>query len=148
MPIPEKVSLKDIKDFHIIGKEIVNVDIDKIITGKPLFGLDFKTEGMVYATVVRPPAFGQTLVSFDATEAKSISGVLDVFTIGEKARNFLSKGYVSWTAILSESDKIVVVATSTWAALKAKNTIKAQWKPATELESSTFHDQKLTRTAT
>lgn len=143
LPIPEKVLLKEIKDFHIIGKEIVNVDIDKIITGKPLFGLDFKTEGMVYATVVRPPAFGQTLVSFDASEAKSISGVLDVFTIGEKARNFLSKGYVSWTSILSESDKIVVVATSTWAALKAKKTIKTVWKQATELESSAFHDKKL-----
>ena len=115
---------KNTKDFHIIGKEILNVDIDKIITGKPLFGLDFKTEGMVYATVVRPPAFGQTLVSFDVSEAKSISGVLDVFTIGEKARNFLSKGYVSWTSILSESDKIVVVATSTWAALKAKKSRK------------------------
>lgn len=143
LPIPENVSLKEIKDFHIIGKEIVNVDIDKIITGKPLFGLDYKTAGMVYATVVRPPAFGETLVSFDATEAKSISGVIDVFTIGEKARNFLSKGYVSWTSILSESDKIVVVATSTWAALKAKKTIKATWKQATELESSDFHDKKL-----
>jgi isoquinoline 1-oxidoreductase beta subunit len=144
LAIPENVKLKEIKDFRIIGKEIVNVDIDKIITGKPLFGLDFKTEGMVYATVVRPPAFGQILDSFDATEAKSISGVLDVFTIGEKARNFLTKGYVSWTSILSESDKIVVVATSTWAALKAKKTIKAQWKQATELESSVFHDKKLT----
>ena len=143
LPIPEKFTLKEIKNFQIIGKEIVNVDIDKIITGKPLFGLDFKTEGMLYAAVVRPPAFGQTLVSFDASEAKSISGVLDVFTIGEKARNFLSKGYVSWTAILSESDKIVVVSTSTWAALKAKKTIKAQWKQATELESSAFHDKKL-----
>ncbi|NCT09854.1 MAG: xanthine dehydrogenase family protein molybdopterin-binding subunit [Flavobacteriia bacterium] len=144
LPIPENVKLKEIKNYSIIGQEVINVDMDKIITGKPLFGLDFKTEGMVYASVVRPPAFGQVLESYDASEAKSINGVLEVFTIGEKARNFLSKGYVSWTAVLSESDKIVVVATSTWAAIKAKKAIKAVWKQATELESSAFHDQQLT----
>lgn len=144
LEIPENVKLKEIKDYSIIGQEFVNVDIDKIITGKPLFGLDFKVEGMLYATILRPPAFGQVLESFDASEAKSINGVLDVFTIGEKTRNFLSKGYVSWTAVLTESDKIVVVASSTWAAIKAKKSIKAVWKRASELESSEFHDKKLT----
>ena len=54
LEVPENVKLKDTKDFNIIGKPIANVDIDKIITGKPLFGLDYKQEGMLYASVLRP----------------------------------------------------------------------------------------------
>lgn len=144
LEVPENITLKEPKDFTIIGQEIVNVDIDKIITGKPLFGLDYKTDGMLYSSVLRPPSFGQVLESFDATEAKTISGVVDIITIGEKARNFLDKGYVSWTAALSGSDKVVVLANSTWAAIKAKKAIKAVWKDASNLESTELHHQKLT----
>ncbi|WP_439131705.1 molybdopterin cofactor-binding domain-containing protein [Polaribacter sp.] len=144
LEVPEKITLKEIKDFSIIGSNAINVDIDKIITGKPLFGLDYKTEGMLYVSVLRPPSFGQVLESFDATEAKNISGVVDVITIGEKARSFLDKGYVSWTVALSKSDKVVVIATSTWAAIKAKKAIKAVWKNSTELESTALHHNKLT----
>ncbi|MHB0755061.1 xanthine dehydrogenase family protein molybdopterin-binding subunit [Polaribacter sp. M15] len=143
LEVPENIKLKDIKEFTIIGKDAINVDIDKIITGKPLFGLDYKTEGMLYASVLRPPSFGQVLASFDATKAKTISGVVDVITIGEKARDFLDKGYVSWTVALSKSDKIVVLATSTWAAIKAKNSINAVWKNTSKLENTEFHHQKL-----
>ena len=144
LAIPENVKLKEVKDFTIIGQEILNVDIDKIITGKPLFGLDYKVDGMLYASVLRPPAFGQVLASFDATEAKLIKGVIDVFTIGAKTRKFLEKGYVSWTAAITGSDKVVVVANSTWATIKAKKTIKAVWKKASDFESTAFHDKKLT----
>ena len=97
LEVPEDVKLKEIKDFTIIGQEIVNVDIDKIITGKPLFGLDYKTEGMVYASVLRPPAFGQILESFDATEAKKVKGVIDVITIGDKVRKYVKSGKKNWT---------------------------------------------------
>ncbi len=143
MEIPENVTLKDPKNFTIIGKGTSNVDIDGIITGKPLFGLDYKEEGMLYASVLRPPAFGQVLESFDATAAKAIPGVIDVITIGEKARNFLSKGYVSWTAILSGTDKVVVIAKTTWDAIKGKKAIKAVWKDETPLESTEFHNKTL-----
>ncbi|WP_339918060.1 xanthine dehydrogenase family protein molybdopterin-binding subunit [Yeosuana marina] len=143
MEVPENVTLKDPKDFTIIGKGTSNVDIDGIITGKPLFGLDYKEEGMLYASVLRPPAFGQVLESFDATAAKAIPGVIDVITIGEKARNFLSKGYVSWTATLSGTDKVVVIAKTTWDAIKGKKAIKAVWKDESPLESTEFHNKTL-----
>ncbi|WP_439129510.1 xanthine dehydrogenase family protein molybdopterin-binding subunit, partial [Polaribacter sp.] len=54
------------------------------------------------------------------------------------------QGYVSWTVALSESDKVVVLATSTWAAIKAKKAIKAVWKDTSKLESTELHHQKLT----
>ncbi|MBJ2173150.1 xanthine dehydrogenase family protein molybdopterin-binding subunit [Aureibaculum sp. A20] len=122
LEVPKDVKLKDPKDFKIIGQDVQNVDVDEIITGKPLFGIDFKREGMLYASVMRPPAFGQKLVSFDDTEAKAKDGVVDVFQFG---------------------DKIAVLATSTWIAMRAKKSLKATWKEDTTLESTEDHDKIL-----
>lgn len=144
LAVPEDVKLKEIKDFTLIGQEIVNVDIDEIITGKPLFGLDYKTEGMVYASVLRPPAFGQILESFDASEAKKVKGVLDVITIGEKVRDYFKAGKSSWSFIVSETDKVVVIAENTWAAIKGKKALSATWKTVSEAESTATHDKILT----
>lgn len=139
----EPITLKDPQDFTLIGTDVGNVDIDKIITGKPLFGLDYKAEGMVYASVLRPPSFGQVLESFDATEAKAISGVIDVIKIGEKAKAYLAKGEIDWSAKLADTEKVVVIAENSWAAIKAKKAIKAQWSDSTPLESTRAHDKIL-----
>ena len=122
LEVPEDVKLKDPKNFTIIGQEISNVDIDKIVTGKPLFGLDYKREGMLYASVLRPPAFGQTLDSFDDANARTVTGVKDVIRFGEK---------------------VAVLATSTWAAMKGKKALSANWKQDSPAESTTMHDEKL-----
>jgi isoquinoline 1-oxidoreductase beta subunit len=122
MEVPDDVTLKEPKDYTIIGTDTGNVDIDEIITGKPLFGLDYKAEGMVYASVMRPPAFGNALESFDDTDARAVSGVLDV---------------------ISYDNKIAVVATNTWAAMQGKKALKAIWKADSTLESSADHDRIL-----
>ncbi len=122
LQVPEKVNLKDPKDFTIIGQDVPNVDIDPIISGKPIFGMDYKEEGMLYASVLRPPAFGEKLEEFDATQAKTINGVIDVFKFG---------------------DKIAVLATNTWSAMKAKKSLKASWVEDTKLESTKDHDKIL-----
>ena len=122
MEIPENVSLKNPKDYKIIGKEIKNVDIKKIITGKPLFGLDYKSDGMLYASVLRPPAFGQKLESFDDSEARAVSGVSDVIRFG---------------------DKLAVLANDTWTAMKGKKAMKANWTAGTRGESTEDHDKIL-----
>ncbi len=143
LEVPEDVKLKDPKDFTIIGKNTSNVDLDKIVTGKPLFGLDYREEGMVYASVLRPPAFGQALESFDDTAARALPGVIDVVVIGEKARAHLESEKKNWTAQLSKSDKVVVIAKTTWDAIKGKKAIKAVWKNDSELESTESHDKVL-----
>jgi isoquinoline 1-oxidoreductase beta subunit len=145
LEVPEDVKLKEIKDYTIIGQEIVNVDMDKIILGKPLFGLDYKAEGMVYASVLRPPIFGQKLESFDASEAKKIKGILDVITIGSKVRKYIQSGKKNWTFKLSETDKVVVIAENTWAAIKGKKALSAIWLDDTKLESTEDHDNILTK---
>ncbi|HMB64641.1 MAG TPA: molybdopterin cofactor-binding domain-containing protein, partial [Eudoraea sp.] len=140
--IPEEVSLKEIRDFKIIGTDVGNVDIDKITTGKPLFGLDYKTEGMVYASVLRPPAFGKKLASYDDSAARSMPGVIDVVKIGEKVRALLEKEPRTGS-IISGSDKVAVIAKTTWEAMKAKNAIKAEWEEDTAVESTEKHDKVL-----
>ena len=122
LEVPENVSLKDAKDYKIIGKNATNVDIDKIITGTPLFGLDYKTDGMLYASVCRPPAFGQKIKSYDDTNTKAVNGVTEVVQFG---------------------DKIAVLATSTWAAMKGKKALDVQWTADTSLENSSNHDTEL-----
>lgn len=142
LEVPEEVTLKEPKDYKIIGTNIANVDIDKITTGKPLFGLDYKVDGMVYAAVVRPPSFGQKLTSYDDTEAKAMPGVLDVIKIGEKVRAMLEED-PGFESKISSSDKIVVIAETTWQALNAKKAIKAEWENDLFMESTENHDQML-----
>lgn len=143
LEVPENVTLKEPKDFKVIGTDAPNVDIDKIITGKPLFGLDYKVEGMVYASVLRPPAFGKILDSYDDTKAKAMPGVLDVIRIGEKAKELSKEGIGNWTVTLGKSDKVVVIAKTTWEALKAKEAISATWVDDSTLESTEFQDKQL-----
>lgn len=143
LEIPEDVILKDPKDFKIIGRGKGNVDIDKIITGKPLFGIDYKEEGMLYATVLRPPAFGQVLESYDDSAAKSLPGVIDVITIGEKIRDYKESGKRNWSVQMGSSDKVVIIGKTTWDAMKGKKAIKAVWKTETPLESTEMHDKAL-----
>jgi isoquinoline 1-oxidoreductase subunit beta len=122
LDVPEDVKLKDPKTFSIIGQDISNVDIDKIVTGKPLFGLDYKRESMLYASVLRPPAFGQVLESFDDSEARAVKGVVNVIKFG---------------------NKIAVLANNTWTAMKGKKALRVNWKQDTKAESSVFHDETL-----
>jgi isoquinoline 1-oxidoreductase beta subunit len=100
---------------------------------------------MVYASVLRPPIFGQKLESFDASEAKKINGVLDVITIGEKVRKYIQLGKKNWTFKLSETDKVVVIAENTWAAIKGKKALSAIWLDDTKLESTEDHNNILTK---
>jgi isoquinoline 1-oxidoreductase beta subunit len=120
--VPAEIKLKDPADFKIIGTKRGNVDMDDILTGKPLFGIDTKIEGMQYASVLRPPAFGMKLKSYDDSAAKAVTGVFSVLQFG---------------------DKVAVLAKNTWAAMKAKKAIKAEWEQGTKAESTIGHDKEL-----
>ena len=122
LDIPENFTLKDPKDFKIIGKGQGNVDLHKIATGAPLFGLDYTEEGMLYAVVARPDSFGMALDTYNAESSKSVSGVVDVVDIG---------------------NKVVVIATNTWSAMKGKKALSIQWKEDSKGESTEDHDRIL-----
>jgi isoquinoline 1-oxidoreductase beta subunit len=77
MTVPKDVKLKAPKDFSIVSKSKKNTEGLKVVTGKPLFGIDYKVDGMLIAMIQHPPAFGMKLKSFDATVAKKMPGIND-----------------------------------------------------------------------
>ncbi|RZK36578.1 MAG: xanthine dehydrogenase family protein molybdopterin-binding subunit, partial [Hymenobacter sp.] len=81
IPVPKGVKIKDVKNFNVVRHSQKNVEGTKIISGKPLFGLDYKQEGMLIAMIQHPPAFGLKLKSFDASQALKMPGIKDIFTI-------------------------------------------------------------------
>ncbi len=138
LEVPEEVKLKDVKDFKIIGNSKKNVDGHKIVTGQPLFGLDYKKEGMLIAMIVHAPAFGMKLKSFDATDAKTMPGIKEIFTIQSNVGRGQSPD--------SEPDMVAVVGNTTWEVMNAKLMLNVEWEPVTEfvdgltgLESTADH---------
>ncbi len=138
--IPEEVDLKDPKDFKIIGTGRKNVDGKKIVTGQPLFGSDIYREGMLTAMIIHPPAFGMKIKNMDATRAKAMPGIRDVFTINTR----LSAEGIQWSDTNAFPDLVAVVGESTWEVLQAKNTVKVNWETIGELENTRDHDTAMT----
>jgi isoquinoline 1-oxidoreductase beta subunit len=135
--IPKEVDLKDVNDFKLIGTSIKNVDGKKIITGEPLFGLDFHREGMKLAMIQHPPAFGMTVKDFNVEEIKNMPGVTDAFIIDttiEEPGMFDEQSFKQLIAIVGES---------TWQLMQAKKALKANWETTGELESSDTHLKRL-----
>ncbi len=114
------VKLKNIKDFKLIGKNAKNVDNPKIITGKPLFGIDFYRDGMLFAMIKRPEAFGLKLKSFDSAAVKAMSGIVDV---------------------VSFQNSVAVVGKSTWQVKKAMDALKVTYEKEATLESTADHNR-------
>lgn len=119
MTAPEEVTLKDKKDFKIIGTPVKNVDAKDMYTGKPLYGLDFQREGMKHAMIQRAP-FGMKIKSVDDSAARAVSGVTDVVTFGTS---------------------VAVVGNTTWPLLKAKKLLKVEYEPDGAVESTADHDR-------
>ena len=124
LPIPEDVKLKEVQDFRIIGTSKKNVDLHKIITGKPLFGIDFKKPGMLYAMIIHPPAIGKKLKSFDANRARAMPGIKDVFAIKSLQDDYKRTFFDT----VQFTDLIAVVGVSTWQVQQAKKAVTVSWE--------------------
>ncbi len=127
VPVPTEVKLKELKDFKIIGNSKKNVDAKDIITGKPMFGVDFQADGMLIAMIEHPPAFGMTLKSIDDTAAKAMPGIKDVFKIKSYKDDF-AKGGFDTNAF---AEIVAIVGNSTWEVMQAKKQLKVEWQPIT-----------------
>lgn len=130
VPVPEKAPWKDIKDFKIIGTPRKNVDAPKIVTGQALYGMDYWREGMLIAMIAHPPAFGTRLKSLDATQAKAMPGIRDVFTINAYKEGQTKSAFDN-TAF---NELAVVVGDTTWQVMKAKKALRLEWEAAPERE--------------
>ncbi len=80
-PDPKTLKMKDPKDYRIIGKNTANPDIHKIVTGKPLFGIDVTAPGMLAAMFVKCPVYGGKVVSANLDEIKALPGIKYAFVV-------------------------------------------------------------------
>jgi isoquinoline 1-oxidoreductase subunit beta len=106
LPVPEKVQLKDPKDFKLIGHAAPRVDAAAKSDGTAQFTLDVVLPGMLVALLKRPPLFGATVKSFDPAAASAVPGVVKVVQV--------PRG-------------VAVVAKSFWAAKQGRDALTVEW---------------------
>src|SRR5436305_948519 len=75
LPVPENPTLKDPKDWNILGHRVRRLDTPDKVDGSAQFGIDVKRPGMLVAVVARCPAIGGKVASFDGAKAKAVPGV-------------------------------------------------------------------------
>ena len=114
---PRNVSLKDRKDWTLIGKPSARADVPAKTDGSAVFGMDVRLPNMLFASVVQVPQMGGTLISFDAKEALAMPGVVKCVQLSSAA---------------GSAPGFAVVAKSTWHAKQAADKVKAQWAQRTE----------------
>lgn len=116
VPKARAVALKDPKDFKLLGTRIGGVDNLAIVTGKPLFGIDTRLPGLLFAVYEKAPVFGTKVRSANLDEIKALPGVKDAFVIdGTSALRGLMPG-------------VAIVADSTWAAFSARKQLRVIWE--------------------
>jgi isoquinoline 1-oxidoreductase beta subunit len=106
LPMPASVTLKDPKDWTVIGKPTRRLDTPEKITGRAAFGLDVQFDGLLTAVVARSPSFGGRVKSFDASAAQAVAGVRKVVQV---------------------PSGVAVVADHFWAARQGREALRVEW---------------------
>ncbi len=106
LPVPEQVTLKDPKDFTLIGRHVPRKDSAEKTDGSARFTQDVKLPGMLVAVVAHPPRFGATVRGVDDSAARAVPGVADVVRI---------------------PTGVAVLAGDYWTAKKGRDALKLDW---------------------
>ena len=118
-PVPKKeeIKLKSPQEWRYIGKPAPGYDVTDVCAGKPLFGMDIRVDGMLYAAIAHPPVLGGKVKSVDDSATLKVVGVkktlpIDPFT---PPHAFQPLGGVA------------VIADNTWSAFKGRQQLKIDW---------------------
>src|SRR5215469_6125112 len=137
MPTPNLASLKlkDPSEYKIIGHAQPGVDLKKIVTGQPIFAIDIKLPGMVYAAYQKCPVFGGKVVSANLDEIKKMPGIKDAFVV--------ERPVITDTVIPGEpglENGIAILAENWWYAQSARRKLQVKWDegPRAALGSALF----------
>ena len=118
-PVPKKEELKfkSPQEWRYIGKPAPGYDLDGICSGKPVFGMDVRVEGMLYAAIAHPPVLGGKIKSVDDSATLKVMGVKQTIPIDpfKPPHAFQPLGGVA------------VVADNTWSAFKGRKQLKIDW---------------------
>ncbi len=115
MAPPREVKLKEPGEWTLIGKPQRRLDVADKVLGKPVFGMDVRLPGMLYATIAQCPVFGGKLKSYDDSKIKSMSGVRQVVAL---------------------AGAVAVVADSYWQAKQALDALPIAWDEGANAKAS------------
>ncbi len=116
LAVPEAVTLKDPKDFTLIGKVAPRKDSKAKTNGSAIFTQDIQLDNMLVAVVAHPPTFGATVKSFDDKDARAVKGVVNVVKI---------------------PSGVAVLASNYWTAKKGRDALKVEWDESKAFKKST-----------
>jgi isoquinoline 1-oxidoreductase beta subunit len=117
-PESKKIKLKSNSDFSLIGKDVKLTDLDDIVAGKAVYAQDIQLPDMLIATIIRPPVVGGKVLSFDASKALKVKGVMDVIALKPR----------SIPLTTNPLGGVAVLATNTWAALEGRKKVNITWQ--------------------
>lgn len=127
LPVPNaaSVTLKSKQSFRLLGKRVTGVDNSKLVRGEPLFGIDQRVPGMLYAAFAKGPAIGARATSANLDRIRTLRGVKNAFIVAHQGDPLAFNP--AGAAVLSG---VAIVADSTWNALQAKKALQVQWDEA------------------
>ena len=135
LPVPKKeeLKLKPKTAWRYIGKGEVSYDLEALVTGKAIYGMDARLDGMVYASVERPPVLGGKVKSYDDKEPLKVAGVRQTVSIDpfQPPPAFQPLGGVA------------VIADNTWAAFQGRKKLDIAWDngPNEAYNSDTYKNE-------
>lgn len=120
LPLPkvEDLKFKPKSAWRYIGKGAPSNDLADVCTGKAIYGMDARMDGMVYASIERSPVLGGKVKSFDDKEALKVSGVSQTVSIDP------FQGPWGFQAL----GGVAVIANSTWAAFQGRRRLRVDWE--------------------
>jgi isoquinoline 1-oxidoreductase beta subunit len=119
LPIPGEDALKfKPKDrWRYVGMGQVSYDIEALVTGKAIYGMDARLDGMVYASIEHPPVLGGKMKSYDDKDALTVSGVHQTVVIDP---------YTPPPAF-QPLGGVAVIADNSWAAFQGRKKLNITW---------------------
>jgi len=133
VPDQAQIRFKPASSWRYIGKDTPRYNIDALCTGQPVFGIDQRVDGMLYASIERPPVFGGKVKSCDDKEALKVRGVHQTVPIPP---------FVPPCAFQALGG-IAVIADNSWAALQGRQKLNVVWDngPNASYDSAKYHDE-------
>lgn len=125
-PAPAAVTLKNPRDFKIIGTNVLNVDAPAIVRGVPMFGIDVKVPGMLHAVYVKSPVFGAKLAEANIEAIKALPGIRNAFVL---------RGGSDPSGLV---DGVAILADLWWTANKARAQLQVRWEATPHLNDGTL----------
>jgi isoquinoline 1-oxidoreductase beta subunit len=112
LPAPDvkSITLKQARDWKLIGKPIKRLDTAPKVSGQQKYAIDVELPGMLIAAIKASPVFGGKLVSFDASKVLGLRGIKSVVKVDDKT--------------------VAVIADSFWRAKQALEKLPIVWDEA------------------